>query len=102
MNPARRCSALFGQLCASSRGGPTARRSFSPGAVSAPAGTRQCHPGVAAGGGGGGVKGTSSGAPTAGAAAGTVHVTFHPVFNKSDFNSSRPFYLVKHCAYSSV
>ncbi|XP_036933933.1 nocturnin [Acanthopagrus latus] len=71
MNPARRCSALFGQLCASSRGGPTARRSFSPGAVSAPAGTRQCHPSVVAGGGGGGgAKGTCpSGAPTAGAAA---------------------------------
>ena len=87
MNPARRCSTLFGQLCASSRGGPTARRSFSPGVVSAPAGTRQCHPGVVAGGGGGGggggVTGTSSGALTVGAAAGTVHVTFHPVFNKS-------------------
>ncbi|XP_070819602.1 nocturnin isoform X1 [Chaetodon trifascialis] len=51
MNPARRCSTLFSQLCVSSRGGPTARRTFSPGAVSAPAGTRHCHPGVVVGGG---------------------------------------------------
>ncbi|XP_038555366.1 LOW QUALITY PROTEIN: nocturnin [Micropterus salmoides] len=56
MNPARRCSTLLNQLCVSSRGGPTARRQFSPGPVSGPAGARYCHPGV--GGGGGGVKGT--------------------------------------------
>ncbi|XP_041800299.1 nocturnin-like [Chelmon rostratus] len=51
MNPARRCSTLFSQLCVSSRGGPTARSKLSPGAVS----TRYCHPGVV---GGGGSKGT--------------------------------------------
>ncbi|XP_071769706.2 nocturnin isoform X1 [Centroberyx gerrardi] len=56
MNPARRCSALLNQLCVSSRGGPTARRQFQPGGVSAPSGPRYCHPGV--GGGGGGVSGT--------------------------------------------
>ncbi|XP_038550453.1 nocturnin-like [Micropterus salmoides] len=57
MNPARRCSTLLNQLCVSSWGGPTARRQFSPGPVSGPAGARYCHPGVG-GGGGGGVKGT--------------------------------------------
>ncbi|XP_040904214.1 nocturnin [Toxotes jaculatrix] len=40
MNPARRCSALLSQLCVSSRGGPTARRQLSAGAVSDPAGPR--------------------------------------------------------------
>ncbi|XP_042348750.1 nocturnin [Plectropomus leopardus] len=69
MNPARRCSALLSQLRVSSRGGATARRPFSPGPVSAPAGTRYLH----AGEGGGGVKGTCpqlkpSGASTAGVA----------------------------------
>ncbi|CAJ1058010.1 nocturnin [Xyrichtys novacula] len=58
MNPARRCSAFFGQLCVSSRGGPATRGPFSPVAVSAPAGTRCCHPDRATGGGGGAVNGT--------------------------------------------
>ncbi|TMS17810.1 Nocturnin [Larimichthys crocea] len=54
MNPARRCSALFGQLCVSSLGGPTVRRALSSGAaVRTPGGTQCCHSGV-----GGGVKGT--------------------------------------------
>ncbi|XP_034546341.1 nocturnin [Notolabrus celidotus] len=61
MNPARRCSALLGQLCVSSRGGPAGRRPFSPGAVTAPAGTRGCHPGLAAAGGGGGGGGGEGG-----------------------------------------
>ncbi|XP_049441652.1 nocturnin isoform X1 [Epinephelus fuscoguttatus] len=72
MNPARRCSALLSQLCVSSRGGATTRRPFSPGPVSAAAGTRYCHSGVGVGGGGG-VKVTGSqlkptGASTASAA----------------------------------
>ncbi|XP_059201439.1 nocturnin [Centropristis striata] len=53
MNPARRCSALLSQLCVSSRGAATARKPFSPGAASAPAGTRYCFSGV-----GGDVKGS--------------------------------------------
>ncbi|KAM9356791.1 nocturnin-like [Symphorus nematophorus] len=77
MNPARRCSALFSQLCVTSRGGPAVRRALSPVAVSAPAGTRGCHPGVVVAGGGGGVKGSCaqmspSGAANAGAAAAAV------------------------------
>ncbi|XP_039974929.1 nocturnin [Xiphias gladius] len=69
MNAARRCSALLGQMCVSSRGGPTARRPFSAGAVSNPAGPQ--YSGV--GGRGVGVKGNSpqlkpSGASTNGAA----------------------------------
>ncbi|XP_069569831.1 nocturnin-like [Brachyistius frenatus] len=51
MNPARRCSVLFSQLCVSSRGGQVATRPFSPAAVSAPAGARYCHPGVGGGAG---------------------------------------------------
>ncbi len=76
MNPARRGSVLLmNQLCVSSRGGTTAKRPFSPGAVSAPAGARYCYPG--GGGGGGGVRGTCpqlkpSTASIAGAAAGNV------------------------------
>lgn len=71
MKPARRCSALFNQLCMSSLGGPTARKPFPPGAVSTPVGTRHCHPGAGVGGEGG-VKGTlpqlnPSGAANAGA-----------------------------------
>eukprot|EP00064_Thunnus_orientalis_P000879 superscaffoldBa00000051_g880 len=73
MNPARRCSALLSQLCVSSLGGPTTRRPFSPGAVSAPAGPRRSDTGVR--GGRGGVNGTCpqlkpSGASTPGAAPG--------------------------------
>ncbi|XP_074529473.1 nocturnin-like [Halichoeres trimaculatus] len=60
MNPVRRCSSFFGQLCVSSRGGPAVRKPFSPLAVSAPAGTRCLHPGLSAGGGGGGFHGSSS------------------------------------------
>ncbi|XP_041845352.1 nocturnin [Melanotaenia boesemani] len=58
MNSARRCSALLGQMCASSRGGQAARTGFPPAAVSVtgPAGLRCCHTG------GGGVRGAPSAA----------------------------------------
>ncbi|XP_023131802.2 nocturnin isoform X1 [Amphiprion ocellaris] len=45
MNPVRRCSALFSQLCVSSRGGQAARGPFTPTPVTGPAGARCCHPG---------------------------------------------------------
>lgn len=69
MNPARRCSTLFGQLRVSSRGRQTSRT------VSALTGPPCCHPGV--GEGGGGIRGTGSrrnpsGAPSS--ATGSVHV----------------------------
>uniref|UniRef100_UPI0037E71823 nocturnin n=1 Tax=Semicossyphus pulcher TaxID=241346 RepID=UPI0037E71823 len=75
MNPARRCSAFLGQLCVSSLGGPAGRKPFSPVAVSAPAGTRCCHPGGAGGVSGGGVNRTGAQLKPSGASStGTAQV----------------------------